>query len=153
MQKLIEEIKHLKTLPLQELSEKYKALFQTENAPKINKDSLIREIAYKLQSDNSEDAKEFRAYANTINPLGKFIDKIKNRTLKKADHMQKEKNYRNLRLPLPGTLITKEYRGKNIQVKVLENSFEYNNKVYKTLSKIAKEISGSHLSGYTFFKL
>lgn len=153
MQKLIEEIQNLKGLTAEQLSEKYKKLFNSKKAPDIKKDLLIREIAYKLQSGESESAREFRAYANAINPLGKLIEKTKNNTLRKAEQSQKDKNYRNLRLPLPGTLITKEYRGKTIQVKVLENGFEYNNKIYKTLSKVAKEITRNHVSGYSFFKL
>jgi Protein of unknown function (DUF2924). len=153
MQKLIEEIKSLKTLTAEELSEKYKMLFGSDKAPALKKDLLIREIAYKLQSGDSASAKDFRAYANTINPLGKLIEKTKNNSLKKSEKLQKDKNYRNLRLPLPGTLITKEYRGKKIQIKVLEAGFEYNNKIYKSLSKIANEISGSHINGYKFFKL
>ena len=57
------------------------------------------------------------------------------------------------RLPIPGTVITKEYKDTKHQVKVLEKGFEYNGKIYKTLSAIAKEITGAHWNGYLFFNL
>jgi predicted site-specific integrase-resolvase len=50
-------------------------------------------------------------------------------------------------------VITKEYKGTTYQVKVMEKGFEYNAKIYKTLSSIAKEITGAYWNGYLFFNL
>jgi hypothetical protein len=50
-------------------------------------------------------------------------------------------------------VITKEYKGTNYEVKVLEKGFEYKGKIYKTLSAIAKEVTGAHWNGYLFFNL
>ena len=47
---------------------------------------------------------------------------------------------RDVRLPAVGTVITKIYRGKSIEVKVLENGFEYQGKTYKSISRVAMEI-------------
>jgi hypothetical protein len=57
------------------------------------------------------------------------------------------------RLPIPGTIVKKEYKGNQIQVEVLENGFEYKGRKYKSLSAIAKEITGAHWNGYLFFNL
>jgi hypothetical protein len=38
-------------------------------------------------------------------------------------------------------------------VLVLENGFEYEGAIYKTLSAVAKKITGQHCNGYHFFKL
>ena len=57
------------------------------------------------------------------------------------------------RLPMPGTLITREYKGENIQVKVLRDGFEYEGECYKSLSAIAKTITGTHWNGFHFFGL
>ena len=57
------------------------------------------------------------------------------------------------RLPAPGSIITKTYRGKTIEVKVLENGFEYEGKVFKSISRVAITIVKRPISGYVFFGL
>ncbi len=57
------------------------------------------------------------------------------------------------RTPLPGTLITRTYKGQLIQVQVLANGFEYQGDVYRSLSAVAKQITGSHWNGFKFFNL
>ena len=57
------------------------------------------------------------------------------------------------RLPLPGTIITRPYKGETLQVRVLPKGFEYQGDVYKSLSAVAKAITGTHCNGYLFFRL
>lgn len=57
------------------------------------------------------------------------------------------------RLPLPGALLTREYKGKSVRVMVLNDGFEWEGTVYKSLSAVAKAITGTHTSGYLFFRL
>ena len=57
------------------------------------------------------------------------------------------------RLPMPGTLLRREYRGRHISVLVLNDGFEWEGKVYKTLSAIAKVATGTQWNGYDFFGL
>ena len=58
---------------------------------------------------------------------------------------------RDNRLPAPGSVITKTYRRKTIEVKVLENGFEYEGKVFKSISRVAMTIVKRQISGYVFF--
>ena len=60
---------------------------------------------------------------------------------------------RDNRLPAPGSIITKTYRGKTIEIKVLENGFEYEGKVFKSISRVAMTIVKRPISGYVFFGL
>ena len=60
---------------------------------------------------------------------------------------------RDNRLPVPGSIITKTYRGKTIEVKVLDNGFEYEGKVFKSISRVAMTIVKRQISGYVFFGL
>lgn len=60
---------------------------------------------------------------------------------------------RDNRLPAPGSTITKTYRGKTIDVKVLDNGFEYEGKVFKSISRVAMTIVKRTVSGYFFFGL
>ncbi len=60
---------------------------------------------------------------------------------------------RDPRIPPVGTVLTKTYHGQTLEVKVLENSFEYQGKVYKSISRVAMEIVHHPISGYVFFGL
>jgi hypothetical protein len=57
------------------------------------------------------------------------------------------------RVPLAGSLITRVYKGETLEVKVLADGFEYEGEAYKSLSAVAKHITGSHCNGYHFFRL
>jgi Protein of unknown function (DUF2924) len=57
------------------------------------------------------------------------------------------------RLPPPGTVLVRKYRGEEMQVKVLPKGFEHLGERYPSLSAVAKAITGSHTNGYLFFRL
>jgi hypothetical protein len=57
------------------------------------------------------------------------------------------------RLPVPGTVIVREYKGRTLQVKVLPQGFEFEGAVYRSLSAVAKSVTGSHCNGYFFFRV
>lgn len=48
------------------------------------------------------------------------------------------------RLPMPGAVITRPYKGEDLEVRVLPDGFEYEGEVYKSLSAVAKKITGTH---------
>jgi Protein of unknown function (DUF2924) len=56
------------------------------------------------------------------------------------------------RLPPPGTILTRPYKGQLVQVQVLTQGFAYGGRVYASLSAVAKAITGSHTNGYLFFR-
>ncbi len=60
---------------------------------------------------------------------------------------------RDPRLPMPGTLLVRSYRGETRQVKVLDDGFEYDGRLYRTLTAVTKRITGQHWNGYHFFGL
>jgi hypothetical protein len=55
------------------------------------------------------------------------------------------------RLPPPGGVLTRLYKGRHLQVTVLTSGFEFQGAVYRSLSAVAKAITGSHCNGYLFF--
>ena len=57
------------------------------------------------------------------------------------------------RIPPPGTILTRSYKGETLQVQVLEHGFACAGQVYPTLSAVAKAVTGSHCNGYLFFRL
>ncbi len=57
------------------------------------------------------------------------------------------------RLPMPGVVLTRKYKNQEIHVTVLEHGFEYEGKIYRSLSAVARRVTGSHWNGYDFFNL
>jgi hypothetical protein len=56
------------------------------------------------------------------------------------------------RLPPPGTLLVRPYKGRTLQVQVLTDGFAFEGNVYPSLSAVAKAATGSHCNGYLFFR-
>lgn len=57
------------------------------------------------------------------------------------------------RLPQPGTLLTRRHQGREVLVKVLDDGFEYQSQRYRSLSAIAREVTGTRWNGMLFFGL
>jgi len=59
------------------------------------------------------------------------------------------------RLPAPGSAIIRQYKGRAHRVVFLKDGsgFEYEGDRYRTLTAVAKRITGSHINGFRFFKL
>jgi hypothetical protein len=56
-------------------------------------------------------------------------------------------------LPPPGTLLTRRIVNRQIVVKVLEEGFEFETRRYRSLSAIAREVTGTRWNGLLFFGL
>jgi hypothetical protein len=56
------------------------------------------------------------------------------------------------RLPPPGTILARPYKGQLVQVQVLTEGFAYAGRVYPSLSAVAKAVTGSHTNGFHFFR-
>ena len=144
---ILSEILALKNATLEEMRARYVELYGGKEPPNISKVELWKKIAYKIQ-EREYGALSGEAEATKNQLIGKH-DPINQKTLRSDNG----NTSRNKRLPIPGTVITKTYKGTPIQVKVLERGFEYNGKAYKTLGSVAKAITGAHWSGYLFFNL
>jgi len=148
----LEEIMELKDKSLLELKARYKELYGSETAPSSNKVYLWRKIAYKLQEIEHGGLSD-QAQGKIEEFIQKY-DPVNNKTLRPSNNSDNNgKLSRDKRLPIPGTIITKEYKGTSLEVKILEKGFEYNNKQYRSLTAIAKEVTSAHWNGYLFFGL
>ena len=61
--------------------------------------------------------------------------------------------HRDARLPAPGTFLRRVFRDQNITVHVLEKGFQHDGIVYRSLSAVARHISGTQWNGFSFFQL
>lgn len=152
---ILSQIMELKEKPLGDLKTKYGELFPGQKASSNNKIFLWRKIAYRLQE--LEHGGISAETQSKIQQLIQQYDPINNKALRPdstpTKQPKKSSLSRDKRLPIPGTVITKEYKGISLQIKVLDSGFEYNNKIYKSLTAIAKEVTGAHWNGYLFFNL
>ena len=57
------------------------------------------------------------------------------------------------RVPAPGTQLIKRYKSETLTVTVLEDGYRYGDRVYKSLSAIARQVTGTQWNGYLFFSL
>jgi hypothetical protein len=53
----------------------------------------------------------------------------------------------------PGTRLIREWNGRTIAVEVREDGFVWDDRLYRSLSEIAKLVTGAHWSGPRFFGL
>ena len=142
------QLEELKTTGTAQLLELYKDHFGGKAAPE-NRIFLVRQFAYRMQEQGMGGISpavraKIRELIQTYDPINKIA--VKTRTGKTATG-------RDGRLPMPGSFITKVYKGRRIEVKVLENGFEYQGAIYKNLSAVAKAVTGDHWNGYMFFGL
>jgi hypothetical protein len=57
------------------------------------------------------------------------------------------------RLPPPGSVLRRTWKGTEHEVTVLPSGFEYRGATYRSLSAVATAITGSHWNGFGFFGL
>jgi hypothetical protein len=151
------ELAALGRMTVKELRDKYAEVFG-EETPAHNQTWLVRRIAWRLQAlaegDLSERARQRAAELANDADLRMNPPKALAVTAPAEAAATKVLPFKpDDRLPPPGTLITREYRGETVQVKVLPGGFEYEGQVYRSLSAVAKAITGSHCNGYFFFRL
>ena len=60
---------------------------------------------------------------------------------------------RDPRLPRPGATLSRKYHGQEIRVTVLEDAFEWDGRRFKSLSALAREVTGQQWNGLLFFGL
>ncbi len=110
-------------------------------ARKVQEDRLP-----KLTDDEEARVAEYRDLIRQLPPGRWFVGKWRGKPKSKvsvSDH----------RTPQPGSVISRQYHGEEIVVKVLEDGFEYAGQVYRSLSAIAKFITGTVWNGPSFFGL
>ena len=130
-----------------------------ETTNTYHKDWLIKRIAYRMQAlaegDLSERARQ-RA-AELANDADLRRRPPKPRTESPAAVAPKQsaqvQTGGDSRIPLPGSTIVRVYKGETLEVKVMPSGFEFEGELYKSLSAVAKKITGSHCNGYLFFHL
>jgi len=134
-----EALSRLPTLTLHELREEWRRLNQADASPRLSRDLLVRAIAYPRQELalgglRSEPQRRLRQIAMELKQTGAAKTHI--------------------RPQLPsGTRLIRESQGRCHEVVVLEDGFSWQGTYYRSLSAIARAITGTAWSGPLFFGL
>ncbi len=137
---VLAQITGLPDLSMLDVKALWKSLFGKET-PTHNRQFLERRIAYRLQEI------EFRKVDRAL------VDRNKRRIQAILESGQNKKFERDFHL-MAGTLLTREYQGKEYQVMAtVDGQYEFEGRPYRSLSRIAKEITGTAWSGPVFFGL
>jgi len=123
-----------------------------------NRDYLVKRIAWRLQAnahgDLSEQARRRAEELANDADLRTTAPKVRKTEDRPALTRQTSVAFdSDSRLPMAGSNIKRLYKGREIVVRVLPKGFEHEGEVYRTLSAVAKAITGTHWNGYHFFNL
>jgi hypothetical protein len=130
----------LKTTPTPELKAQWRDLFDSE-APPFNRRYLESRLGYRLQE---------LAYGGlkpeTVRRLERLGEELDGGDRKKS-------RIRADAMPIAGTRLIREWRGVEQVVTVTADGFEWQGRPYRSLSAIARAITGTRWNGWTFFGL
>lgn len=132
--------RNLEGLPLEELRQKWASAWGIKPHRRISTPMLIRSLEYKLQ----EQAGEGLTPAQQVR-LDQLVKSFK-RNPKIFDE--------GMRTGLKsGTRLVREWNGRKHNVLVRDSGFEYEGKIYSSLSEVATLITGTRWNGWVFFGL
>lgn len=153
------EVAAMERMTVTELKRKYEDVFG-EACRSNHKQWLIKRIAWRMQANAEGDLSE-RARRRAME-LADDAD-LRMKAPPKKNPAETPSSERTVtgriaasndpRIPLPGTALEREYKGRTMKVHILEDGFEYEGEKYTSLSAVAKAITGSHTSGFLFFRL
>ncbi len=134
---VLAQLAALKDAPVAALKQKWRDLFEREPPP-YNRRFLENRLAYRIQE---------LAYGGlsreTLECLGALADTLDGKKPKRRSPIQNR--------PIAGTRLVREWRGVEHCVTVRHENFEYQGRPYKSLSAIARHITGTQWNGLVFF--
>ena len=137
---VLASIAALKTTPTAKLKEQWTALFNTPPPP-YNRRFLESRLAYRIQELAYGGLKP--ETVRRLEQLGEQLDggNIAVRRVRGSD------------IPIAGTRLIREYQGVEHTVTVMTDGYEWQGRPYKSLSAIARAITGTRWNGLLFFGL
>jgi hypothetical protein len=138
-QKLSAEIALLKSLDVDQLRARWKILYETQAPTRFSRDLLMRAVAYRMQE-------------RVLGGLKPATRRLFKRVSQDA-RARRPISVAPLRKLAPGALLIRQWGGAKHQVTVLERGVMFRGKPYRSLSAVARVITGNRWSGPLFFGL
>ncbi|MEO5376149.1 MAG: DUF2924 domain-containing protein [Alphaproteobacteria bacterium] len=111
-----------------------------DDPPPFNKQFLVRRLAYRLQE---------LAFGGLAPATAARLDEM-------AEDLARTgtvKSRRAAAAPVVGTRLVREWQGETHEVTVITGGYEYRGRLFKSLSAIARQITGTRWNGPAFFGL
>lgn len=137
---VVTQLVALQRLSVNELKAKWEALFGTA-APNNARAFLELRIGYRIQE---------LTYGGISRETRRILDLLADEVEGKVTRKGMADDPRN---PLPGTKLVREWDGTEHTVTVLRDGYELSGKKFKSLSAVAKAITGTNWNGFRFFGL
>jgi hypothetical protein len=144
---LSSEIAALGALDLHSLWVRWRKLFRSQAPPHLSKALLLRIIAYRIQA---------KAIGDLDRDTLRFLDRLKPQRVTSGKGPAQVPAVPAVPAPRgvkPGTIFVREHEGVVHQVMTMEKGFAWNGTSYRSLSEIARAITGTRWSGPRFFGL
>jgi hypothetical protein len=143
----MQSIERLETLTKEELLDRWRKL-PGNQPPPARTDRLLRELAYRMQ-----EVELGRLDKNTIVSLRRHMTEFEKSLRTRQTAIPELKTAPKVTLET-GSVLTRDWEGKRITVQVTgPRQFVWEGVSYKSLSALARKITGQHLSGPLFFGL
>ena len=137
---VLRRIAALKTAPIAGLKQQWRDLFETEPPP-YNRRFLEHRLAYRIQELAYGGLKP--ETLKRLRELGEQLDG--------GDPKNRRRHHQDR--PLAGTRLIREWQGVEHCATVRDDGYEYQGRPYKSLSAVARAITGTQWNGWTFFGL
>ena len=135
---IVARIAALKVTPTLDLRTLWRDLFETD-PPRQNRRFLESRLAYRIQELEYGELKP--SIVERLEALGEELDGGNAAVRKRRTDDR----------PIAGTRLIREYQGVEHCATVLTDGFEYQGRPYKSLSAIARAITGTRWNGWVFF--
>jgi Protein of unknown function (DUF2924) len=133
------EIARLSELGTKELSERWKSLYRKAPSVHLGRTIMIHAIAYRLQE---------KAFGGLKPSTRRLLARVAEEARTGGTPAMPKGRTANA-----GTILVREWQGKAHRVTVLDDGVAFNGKRYRSLSQVAREITGTRWSGPRFFGL
>jgi hypothetical protein len=147
--RLAAEIEALSGLDLHDLRVRWRTLLRTTPPAHLSRSLLLRILVYRIQA---------RIHGDLDRETARYLDRIARESARRraAGQGSKAPAVPPVRLDRglkPGTLLVREHEGQVHTVTVVPGGFAWNGTSYKSLSEIARAITGTRWNGPRFFGL
>jgi hypothetical protein len=152
---MLSEINHLRSMSVDQLRQRWRELYSGEESRSRNKPFLYRRLAWRIQELRYGGLSD-RAKARLAELMPVEFTRARTPIVPDpavAAHVGRSATVRDLRLPTPGSVISRRWRGKDLRLLVRETGFELDGVVHGSLSEAARAVTGQRWSGPLFWGL
>jgi len=150
---LLREIRRIQQLSVDELQTEWSRLYDGEACRSRNRPYMVKRLCWRLQERRYGGLSDrARARLEELAPDG--FQRARTPSVgRDVAAPAPVKPVRDIRLPSPGTVLTRPYRGREIRVVTLADGFEWDGRRFGSLSEVARAVTGARWNGRLFFGL